>query len=97
MDVHLTPYHPFRDVDWRYQKSRNCLLKNGRPTQHLGKDPWKDQFRFLKRIFLHLPKRFSRCKCFVVNGFCVPRAASSYWIRSLPYRAGLGGSGGSRL
>lgn len=50
MDVHLTPYHPFRDVNWRYQKSRNCLLKNGRPTSHDGKDLWKDQFRFFQKL-----------------------------------------------
>ncbi len=50
MDVRFTPFHPFRDPNWRYEKSRNCLLKHGRPTWHLGKDPWKDQFRFLKKL-----------------------------------------------
>ena len=50
MDVRLIPDYPFRDVNWRYQKSRNCLAKNGRPTWHDGKDPWKDQFRFFKKL-----------------------------------------------
>ena len=50
MDVRLTPSHPFRDVDWRFQKSRDCLIRNGRPTWRGGKDPWKGQYRFLKKL-----------------------------------------------
>ena len=50
MDVRLTRDHPLRPVDWRYQKARDLLLRNGLPTWHGGEDPWKDLFRFLRKL-----------------------------------------------
>lgn len=50
MDVRLTRDHPLRPVDWRYQKARDLLLKNGRPTWHGGEEPLGNLSRFLRKL-----------------------------------------------